>query len=300
MNGIREFLELSAPIARRAATQMCRRDPATGESCAWTHGFWQYLRLMGLASGPVHHAGFFLDALSGVTGGAGAPRVLISGSADYSMLAHVLAAFRRRDIEADITVVDQCDTPLEMNRWYAERVGCTVRTHLADVMTYVEPRTFDAICTHSFLSYFPRERRPDLLAKWRSLLRVGGSVITVNAVRPGGASDRVGFDRNQAQAFHDHVLNRAKEMQDVLRLDPLELAAEAATYARKLAFWRVQSSEEVGELFRRSGFEVDRLYCAPVTSATMSNTTVPNAPSAVTGPTSPAKTDYAHVVAVRE
>ena len=47
-----DMLLESAPLARQMAPRLCRRDSATGESCAWIHGLWQYLRLLGLASTP--------------------------------------------------------------------------------------------------------------------------------------------------------------------------------------------------------------------------------------------------------
>ena len=42
---------------------------------------------------------FYRRAFQSVAGGNGAPRVLVSGAADYSMLAHVLALFRERGVE---------------------------------------------------------------------------------------------------------------------------------------------------------------------------------------------------------
>jgi len=81
----------SAPLARRLAAEMCGRDPDTGESCAWNHGFWQYLRALELVTTPAHHADCFKRGFDQVD--ARAPRVLISAAADYSMLVQVLRAW---------------------------------------------------------------------------------------------------------------------------------------------------------------------------------------------------------------
>jgi SAM-dependent methyltransferase len=288
----REPLEESAPLARRLAPSLCRRDPATGESCAWTHGFWQYLRLMGLASGPGRHEKFFRGAFDRVEARSGAPRVLISGTADYSMLAHVLGAFRARSIEPEVTVLDLCETPLALSRWYAERVACRIRTWRGDVLAYRESGEFDAVCTHSFLSYFSPESRPDLLARWRELLRPGGRAITVNALRPGPTSERVGLSRAQALALRENVQRWAEANRSTLQFEPLDLVREAEIYAARLGFWRVQSGEEIRGLLERSGFRVDQLTCGPAV--------LPLGPrSEVTGPTSPANTEYVHVLATR-
>jgi SAM-dependent methyltransferase len=292
MNPLGEPLEESAPLARRLAPSLCRRDPATGKSCAWTHGFWQHLRLMGLASGPGRHAAFFRSAFDRVGARSGAPRVLVSGAADYGMLAHVLAAFRARSVEPEITVLDLCETPIALCRWYAERVGCRIQTWCGDVLAYGESTRFDAICTHSFLSYFSPERRQDLLARWRELLHPGGQAITVNALRAGPASELVGLGPAQALALRENVQRWAEANPSRLQVAPLELVQDAEIYAARLAFWRVQSGEEVRRLFERSGFRVDELICSPAVLE-------PGPRSEVTGPTSPANTEYAHVIASR-
>jgi SAM-dependent methyltransferase len=292
MGSLDEPLEESAPLARRLAATLCRRDPATGESCAWTHGFWQHLRLMGLASGPGRHAEFFRNAFDQVDARSGAPRVLISGTADYGMLAHVLAAFRARSVEPEITVLDLCETPIALCRWYAERAGCDIRTWHGDVLAYRESARFDAICTHSFLSYFSPERRADLLARWRELLSPGGRAITVNALRPGPVSELVGLGPAQALALRENVLRWAEANRSRLQVEPLELFRDAEIYAARLGFWRVQSGEEVRRLFERSGFRVEELICSPAELE-------PGPSSELTGPTSPANTQYVHVVASR-
>ena len=247
---------------------------------------------MGLASGPGRHAEFFRSAFGRVEVPSGTPRVLISGTADYSMLAHVLGAFRSRSVEPEITVLDLCETPLALSRWYAEREACGILTWRGDVLEYREPRRFDAICTHSFLSYFSPERRLDLLARWRELLAPGGRAITVNALRPGPASELVGLSPAQALTLRENVLRWAEANRSRLQVEPPELARDAEIYAARLGFWRVQSGEEVRGLFERSGFRVDELICGPAVLG-------PGPRSEITGPTSPANTEYVHVIATR-
>ena len=264
---LREPLELSAPLAWRLAPQLCRKDPATGENCAWVHGFWQYLRLMGLAATPEQHAEFYRRAFQSVTGDRGAPRVLVSGAADYSMLAHVLALYRERGLEPAVTVVDACDTALFLNRWYAERVSASVACTRCDILEYTDSAPFDAVCTHSFLVQFSPEQRVRLLAKWRQLLRPGGAVITVTRVRATAGTERVGFSPEQAQAFRATVLHKAEAMRDSLQVDTAELAQAAEIYMNGQRPWPVRTREEVQQLFETCGFRVDELSDAPVTTA---------------------------------
>lgn len=43
--------------------------------------------------------------------------MLISGTADYSMLAHLLQAYRNVEAAVHVTVLDRCETPLYLCRW---------------------------------------------------------------------------------------------------------------------------------------------------------------------------------------
>src|SRR3546814_11783469 len=52
------------------------------------------------------------------------------------------------------------------------------------VLDYDGGARFDVVCTHCFLGYFTPEQRPALMAKWFSLLRPGGRVLTVTPIRP--------------------------------------------------------------------------------------------------------------------
>lgn len=288
MAQITEPILESAPLARRLAPQLCRKDPGTGESCAWIHGFWQYMRLLGLASTPALHSEFYADALKVCARGSGRPRVLISGAADYSMLVVVVQAFRETGVSPDVTIVDQCETPLMLNRWLADREAIEITTLHRDIFDCAEPGRFDAICTHSFLSEIPSGRWPDLLGKWRELLRPGGAAITVNRVRTGGSSSAVGFTSDQADAFRAAVLEKARTLGPAWQAEPLEVVREAETYMTRRRTYALRSREEAIALFEGAGFTMGSLSCGPVTAGV---------PHGVSGPSTPGKAEYARIVA---
>jgi SAM-dependent methyltransferase len=266
MKDLEEPLELSAPIASRLARTLCRKDPESGEDCSWLHGFWQYLRLMGIAATPGRHAGFYAGAFDRVAVANAAPRVLVSGAADYSMLAHVLAAFRARRIEPDVTVIDKCDTPIHLNRWYAERVSCAIATQRCAVAEFAASPGFDLICTHSFFGQFSREQRPDLIAAWRRLLRPGGVVVTANPLRSSGADEPNRFTPAQSDAFRAVVRSQAERLRELTGADPEEIVQQAEQYLKARYGFPVRSGEEIRDLFEGAGFEVDRLDCGPAAS----------------------------------
>jgi SAM-dependent methyltransferase len=295
-----ELLRESAPLAREAAPRTCYRDPRSGESCAWNHGLWQYLRILGLITTP-DDQGAFYDAAFGAAAAkvaaqvaadapSRAPRVLVSGAADYGMLAEVLPAFRRRGIEPEITVSDLCETPLMLNRWYAERQGARIATVRSDAIDFRDERPYDVICTHSFLGQFTPERRPKLIGNWRRLLRPGGVVVTVNRIRPPTDDTSQRFSGGHAERFRDLVLRAAKDAGG-LGLEPDALARDAETYASHSGWHPVRSQEEVTALFERGGLRLERFELAPVKRDSGRD---------LRGPTLPGGAQYASLVAVRD
>ena len=290
----RELLAQSAPLALRWADECCRPDPRTGERCDWSHGLWQVLRLMELVVSPQRHDDFYRAAFAGVEGTGGAPpRVLVSGTADYAMPALALECFRARGVEPELTVLDRCETPVRLTDWYAQQAGALVQGVVSDILDFVPAGDaaggFDAICTDSFFGRFAPEERPALVAKWASLLRPGGVLVTVNVLRAGGGASPVGFDAAQALAFLESVSQRASALPAGLDLPPAELARRATEYARHHGSHAIASLEALRALFEDAGFTLRQLE--QVQSGD---------PSArPTGPSVRGPRRYAHVIAMR-
>ena len=281
----------SAPIAWRLARELCRTNPATGASCEWLHAFWQCLRIIGLAATPDRHAGFYQAAFDGVGAGDGSPRILVSGTADYSMLAHVLAAFRARGVEPSVTVIDVCETPLELNRWYAQRAGGRVETAQSSVLQYPAPAPFDCVCTHSFLGMFSGEERPALIAAWRRLLKPGGRVVITHPLQPLQSNEPNRFSPEQATAFRGLVGSRAAQLAAIIGTEPDAIMARAERYLEARYGHPLRSGDEIAALFEDGGFDPVHIACGPVTV---------EEPPAIGGPgLRKPNAHYASVVAIR-
>lgn len=260
MEKLLEPLELSAPLARELAPTLCRGDATTGVSCAWNHGFWQDLRLLGLVGTPAHDAEFFREAFAPVAARASAPRVLITGTADYGMLSRVHEVF---GTHATVTVIDVCETPLALNRWYAERTGIAVATRRVDVLGYEEPQGYDVVCAHEFLGRFPRSRRPALVERWCELLNPRGIVVTVNRVRPSADPEHeLHFTVDQRRAFCDRVRVAAGMSRNRLGIGLEEILSRAEDYASHYSVYPVASIEDCRTLFENAGFRVDHVSLA--------------------------------------
>jgi SAM-dependent methyltransferase len=288
---IDEPLELSAPLARQLASRLCRKNPVTGDSCEWDHGFWQYLRILGLAPVPKRHADFYREAFEQLVDSSDRPRILISGAADYGMLALVLGAFRERGIKPQVTVVDVCETPLALNRWFAERESVEIYTHCSDMLSYTSDVSFDLICTHAFLGYFFPAQRPALLANWHTLLRPGGAAVTVAPIRPAAACEPTGFTPAQAAAFCAAALKRATEMRSLLDIEPEEALRGAQRTVSQRRRYSLTSLEEIRSLFEQTGFTMQRLSSALL---------IAGVDSEVNGPGTSGSANYANIIAVRE
>ncbi|MGH8686922.1 MAG: methyltransferase domain-containing protein [Burkholderiales bacterium] len=277
-----EGLVEAARLAREQAPTLCYTAPGASGSCAWHHGLWPTLRQLGLASEPALHGSFLRGALAAVDGAQ--PRILLSGAADQALLALALGAFAGR--EPEITVLDVCETPLMLNRWYAERAGLKIHTARCDILEFKPSAPFDAVCTHAFLGNFDPPRRSALAAAWHALLRPGGRVVTVNRLRPGREPQWVGFSVDQIWAYRSRVEEAAK----TTPVDFPGLGRAAEKYADRQAVFPLGSARELRELFEGACFAIEQLTVGPIENSPQPGFSVP---------TMPGGDDYARLIAIR-
>lgn len=289
---VQEPVEESAPLARREADRLCHPDGPDRQGCAWYHGVWQYLRLLGVAAAPSRNAGFFLDTFEALAREGDFHRVLISGTADYSMLAYVLQAYRNGGATPLITIVDHCETPLYLCRWYAERLSQTIATHAGDILAFApaDDELFDAVCCHSFLSKIPPTQRNGLIATWKRALRPGGKIVTNTRLNPSWSEQAAGFTPRQITAFRDQVYREAVKQYDTLHIDPEQVAEDARLYAERSKTFSIRTQEEVVALFEDGGFTLEHFELTE-TGSRLS--------TAKSGPGTAQKATYAEIVAIR-
>ena len=135
-----EPLAESAPLAWAIAPRLCPGDPQSPSACVWYHRVWQYLRLLGVITSIRTNSAFLTRTFDGLA--LNHPRVLVSGSADYAMLAHLWHAYAGRPL--DVTVVDLCPTALYLNEWYAGRLGFRLSTVHSDALEYMTNRPYQS------------------------------------------------------------------------------------------------------------------------------------------------------------
>ena len=284
-------LAKSANLAYSIAKDHCRSNDGLSNDCSWYHGSWLFFRTLGLVSDPGIHKPLFIEGFKPLLKSDDFSRVLISGAVDYSMLATVLEIYQKNNTELDVTVVDICQTPLELCQWYAKQQGEVINTITSDILNFSSTELFDVICTHAFMGNFDKRQRLDLVSSWGSLLRIGGKVITVQRIRPGFNYKKARFSRQQARLFGDSVLQQAKKQSDLFLTEAVKIGAMAEEYAQKFFSYPVHSKEEIKQLFTNAGFIVEKLEVHQFGEKNKSS---------LSGPTIPDLAEYAFIIAVKE
>ena len=248
-----EPLAESAPVAWSLAPALCAGDSASRDSCLWYHRIWQYLRLLDIITSIRTNTPFLLATLARLA--PTHPRVLISGSADYGMLAHLREAFGAQPL--DVTIVDRCATSVRINQWYADRYGLGLTPMCGDALAVDTDRPFDLVCTHNFVGRFDREARQRLVDRWHAVLRPGGVVVTTQRVRPGARTRMTSYSDDEAQALAARVAAAAAAYRGTLGATPEELREVAYQYALRKRAYVIESPSEIVAPFERAGFEVN-------------------------------------------
>jgi SAM-dependent methyltransferase len=277
----------SAPMIRQAASMLCRGGHVGVEEgpCDWYHGYWQYLRLFNMVSSPSWHPKFYHDQLHRqIYGPAEARRILITGCADYSILAFVLASLNEHDgrrLDVATHVLDLCPTALAACRWYAKQVHAQVTTHEGDITDRSqivaalgagpEGKPFDLLIADAFLTRFNRGEADKVMRSWHALLRPGGQVMTTVRLHPRNRDPFATDDRAGDTSFSDPIANfqlrlrrRAEPWRRFLDIDIDNLCEAARQYALRMISNDMGDKEEIVDMFRRNGFKVEYENVEPV------------------------------------
>jgi SAM-dependent methyltransferase len=183
--------------------------------------------------------------------------VLISGAADYGLLAVVLDAVGREGGRPDVAVVDHCGTPLRLCRWYAERFSLGIHTVQCDLAAFRSSDMHDVICAHSLLSCVPVQRHAAIVESWYRLLRPGGILMMANTLYPGTSETKVRFSPEQVAAYGKRVSAAAASCPHPEALPPdRELDRMAEAFGARLSASVVSSQEQLTGLLRGGGFEL--------------------------------------------
>lgn len=260
---LEEPLVQSAGVIAGVAPVLCTGAYVDKHGCDWYHGTWQFLRLMDLVSTPSWHHDFYRAELDSAIA-SGASAVLVSGTADYSVFAYVVDAFKRAGRSGYIRVVDLCHTPLFACQWYAKRLDVEFEPISEDVISYCSrnPDEFDLIVTDAFLTRFELDQIQPLLDAWEVALRPSGTVITT--IRSHDESQSGVTAEEAIISFRDRSVVRWRRWENFVGVPRDEIATRAETYARRMVSHPLGSSSEIIEsLATRFAIQTSELAAVP-------------------------------------
>ena len=248
---ISTLLPVSADWMASAAPLVCTGNHIDDSSCSWYHGVWQYLRLFDLASSPTWHDTFYQQSLLATL--KKQANVLISGTADYSMLAYVLEANTRLAANAEINVIDRCPTPMIACQWYASKHGSPVALHALGVDDVQSLSTkFDLIVADAFLTRFEQHEVQNVLATWHDNLQKDGNVVTTVRIH----QSEPPISDAEIERFVDRARQAAMRWDKKLITPVDDIVAHARQWAQQMRSNKLGSARQVLDLFEANGFTV--------------------------------------------
>lgn len=235
------------------------------EACRWYHAIWTHMRLFSPKTKRHWDRDLLLDALEGEARN-GARSVLVSGSADTKLPAYVIEGFARAGVTGTMHVTDQCPTPVEVSRWYANARGWEVTTSTGDFRRYAGTG-HDVIMAHNFLNFFEPEERSSIARTWHDALVPGGAVVFVNAYRPEGPQLRRKYDPDEAEQLVRRTLEAHAASPHADLIAPDVLAAELREFAERRIRRSFQSLAEITDTLEAGGLVIESILDTPVPSA---------------------------------
>jgi hypothetical protein len=158
------------------------------------------------------------------------------------------------DPPPEITVIDRCDTPLQLCRAFASKRKISLTLRRQNILERIDSPLFDAIFTHSFLGYFDPPECQRLFAQWYSMLRIGGRFVTVQRIRENFPVDRVRFTAAQAAEFVARVETRAAAYPS--EFGAYDLVTLARRYTEKMDNRPVRAAGHLRHLIESTGFRL--------------------------------------------
>lgn len=277
----------AAKFAHAYAQEHCHAY-AENQTCAWYHGSWQFLRLLDLVSTPVAHASHYDLQLNEISLDPGFKNILVSGSADSGLVKTIHEAFRHRNAEINLSVIDICPTPLKICEEYAASAGIRITTLEQDILDGLPADSFDAIFTHSFMGYFDDDNRQLLLRQWSKSLRKGGRLVTVQRVREDYVGEFVGFSEHEIENFVARATELLREASNA-ELARFDITTMARRFAENFRNYPVRSAVQLGNMLENAGFKLN-LFEQQTTLGT----------AGVTGPSVPNSAGFYLIVAERK
>ena len=241
-----EDLGALAPEAYELSDRLCG-------DCRNFHCLWPYLRLAGASGGDVGEP-LIVSKLRQLLS-KGNSNTLIAGCADTGLLAVVARAANRT---TRISLLERCQTPLELCRRFARRWSLSIETIHCDLREFTAQSCYDVVFAHALLQFIPAESRIDVVSRIQRSLRPNGKLLiafrTSSPIKGALLSEyRNGYRRDIVQQLRAlNVKLPEPHGEFYRRLDRYSEERQKREGAH-------QSREEVEVLLRAGGFEIESI-----------------------------------------
>jgi SAM-dependent methyltransferase len=222
-------------------------------TCRDMHALWTYIRLSRASTGVEAQASNLEAQLTALFAG-GRRHVLIAGSQDTGVLA--LVARAGAGPEMNITVLDICETPLELCRAFAKQWSLPIETVRQDLLDLDIQQRFDIVLVHGTLQYISADRRADVLARMQRAIRPGGRLVLLFNTSRSVAGE---VAQESRAGYGDWVIDELTRLDVALPDTDAVFRERLNAHARRRELREGAFAEpgEVEALLNAAGFDID-------------------------------------------
>lgn len=234
------------------AKENCKGSYLNNNSCEWYHSAWQYLRVLDKVSSPTWHFDFYYEEFNRLV--TNDTNILVSGTADYSILALIYFVTSKKNVSPKIWVCDICNTPLSICQSFAERNNFSISVLQCDIKTIEITQRFDIITTDAFLTRFPFEEKALIIKKWSSVLTEKGKIVTTVRIEDNIKQNEEIRTDSKKEIYRQEVESVTTNSTLANQVQKIkDLAGEYISHIVSIPF---TSNDEIANLFLKFGLAI--------------------------------------------
>jgi len=269
-----------------SSLEFSRRHCNKQLDCSWYHGSWHLLKALGVVSTSAIHEHSLEKLIQLAVADMSAVRILVTGSSDETLVRIAQQSCQALGIDARLTAVDICATPLAFMQAFADEHRIELETCRSDILEFEPVNRFDIILTHAFMGYFDDVQRPALVNRWRQLLTDRGRIITIQRVRPADSPALVRFTPEQSARFVATAIEAAQASGQYQPSEIDAIQAAASDFAKNFVNHAITSRTALESLFIDADLDFQVLEYHHLEQK-----------GELSGPSVPSNAEFAHIVA---
>lgn len=251
-----EPLSESADLNYKIALENCSGGVMSNGDCKWYHSVWQYLRIINKVSSPEWHSAFYEKCFDKLFKEKDSYRVLISGTADYSLLAYVYNSCKHLNKNIEIFVLDTCKTPLKICKWYAKKQKFAINILHKSIFELPKLCTkFDLICSDAFLTRFSKIEAERVVAIWYHCLNKNGMIVTTVRIR-----DNETILEDDSSAKKEYIydcIERFKKWKGYFNISSKQFESMVEEYVNHMTSNNLGNKIAIANIFQKQGFDLE-------------------------------------------